>query len=129
MLVRCEEFQEIPIRHNEDRDSALLLQKYLWDGKREFSGALIRYNMPDDITCTEPSFKAHILLQAQLVRSSLQGAFELPVVDYWLDLVTIIDAAIRITVATVEIALAKRLSRSIVQTVVQLSRTCARSVA
>lgn len=122
MLVRCEEFQEIPIRHNEDRDSALLLQKYLWDGKREFSGALIRYNMPDDITCTEPSFKAHILLQAQLVRSSLQGAFELPVVDYWLDLVTIIDAAIRITVATVEIALAKRLSRSIVQTVVQLSQ-------
>lgn len=122
MLVRCEEFQEIPIRHNEDRDSALLLQKYLWDGKREFSGALIRYNMPSDIVCTEPSFKAYILLQAQLVRSSPQGAFELPVVDYWLDLATIIDAAIRITVATVEIALAKRLSLSIVRTVVQFSQ-------
>lgn len=122
MLVRCEEFQEIPIRHNEDRDSALLLQKYLWDGKQEFTGAKIRYGMPSDIVCTEPSFKAYILLQAQLVRASLQGAFDLPVVDYWLDLVTIIDAAIRITVATVEIALAKRLSLSIVRLVVQISQ-------
>lgn len=51
-----------------------------------------------------------------------RGAFELPVVDYWLDLATIIDAAIRVTVATVEIALAKRLSLSIVRTVVQFSQ-------
>lgn len=85
--------------------------------------------MPDDITCTEPSFKAHILLQAQLVRSSLQGAFELPVVDYWLDLVTIIDAAIRITVATVEIALAKRLAQHCTDSGAAFPGTCARSVA
>ncbi|TNJ26935.1 RNA helicase [Giardia muris] len=104
VLIRCEEFQAVPMRHNEDRDSKLLMERFLWDQKESFIGGKIRYPIDEDIPNTEPSYKTFILLQNQLIRSSSVGPFDLPVIDYWIDLGTILDSAIRLTIALAEAA-------------------------
>lgn len=122
VLIRCEEFQAVPMRHNEDRDSKILMEKYLWDQKGSFMGGKIRYAIDEDIPNTEPSYKTFILLQDQLIRASSLGPFDLPVVDYWIDLGTILDSAIRLTIALAEAALLTRLHISAIKSVISFSQ-------
>jgi activating signal cointegrator complex subunit 3 len=82
VLAHAREFEELPVRHNEDKMNAELARAVRWPVN---SAAL------DD-----PHTKTHLLLQSHLDRLSL------PVSDYYTDLKSVLDQAIRVLQAMVD---------------------------
>lgn len=84
VLCDAEEFAELPVRHNEDQLNAALAQAC---------------PLPVDTSALDSSqVKAHILLQAHMCR------LELPIADYVTDTKSVLDQALRVLQALVDIA-------------------------
>ncbi len=84
VLCDASEFDELPVRHNEEHVNAQMAQELPWavDGRLMDS----------------PHTKAHLLLQAHFCRSAL------PMSDYLTDLKSVLDQALRVLQAMVDIA-------------------------
>lgn len=88
-LASAAEFDELPVRHNEEHSNAALAASVAAAaGWPTNTGAL-----------EDPHTKAHLLLQAHLLR------LPMPVSDYTTDLKGVLDNAMRIILAAVDIAL------------------------
>jgi activating signal cointegrator complex subunit 3 len=83
LLSQAAEYRELPVRHNEDRINEEI---------RDF----VRYSPPG--TPEDPQYKASLLLQHHFARLSL------PISDYVTDLKSVLDQAIRIVQAMVDVA-------------------------
>jgi len=82
VLANAREFEELPVRHNEDKMNAELSRGVRWPvNARAFDSA---------------HTKTHLLLQAHLERLSL------PVSDYYTDLKSVLDQTIRVLQAMVD---------------------------
>lgn len=84
-LCNAAEYEELPVRHNEDNLNAEMLP-------------LLRFPPPTHLV-DKPSCKAEILLQAHLGRTSL------PVSDYVTDTRSVLDNSMRILQALIDISL------------------------
>lgn len=105
MLVACQEFMAIPIRHCEDEDMVLMYTRLLAQAKRPFEGGCIRYPPRPGTTSSDQAYKAFLLLQAHFCKATPRGLFDFPASDYLLDLDACLQNAIRLSVAATEIAL------------------------
>jgi len=84
ILCDAAEFAELPVRHNEDQVNGLLALDVL---------------LPvDENALDSPHVKAHLLLQAHMGRTPL------PMADYATDTKTVLDQAVRVLQAMVDIA-------------------------
>ena len=70
------EYEELPVRHNEEKLNHALAQEVPW--------------AVDDLSLDEPSTKANLLFQAHFSRISL------PISDYITDTQSVLDQSIRI---------------------------------
>jgi len=84
VLCDASEYDELPVRHNEEIVNATLAEKLPWQ--------------VDSQTFDSPHTKAQLLLQAHFCRSAL------PMSDYVTDLKSVLDQALRILQAMVDIA-------------------------
>lgn len=82
-MCHSSEYDEFPVRHNEDKIDALLAQKVRWE--------------VDMTKVGEPYTKANLLLQAHMSRMPL------PISDYVTDTKSVLDNSIRILQAMVDI--------------------------
>lgn len=81
-LAQVKEYEELPVRHNEDKMNAEMNPAMRW---------------PVDTTSFDSPFtKAHILFQAHFSR------LDLPISDYYIDLKLMLDQSIRILQAMVD---------------------------
>lgn len=83
-MCHAAEYDEIPVRHNEDKLNTLLSQQVRWE--------------VDPSTVSSPNTKTNLLLQAHMARSPL------PISDYVTDTRTVLDNSIRILQAMVDIS-------------------------
>ncbi|KAJ6262851.1 hypothetical protein Dda_1408 [Drechslerella dactyloides] len=84
-MSRATEYDELPVRHNEDLVNA------------ELSG-LLRYEAGRmGLPMWDPHVKAYLLLQAHMARA------ELPITDYNQDQITVLDQSIRILQASIDV--------------------------
>lgn len=116
-LVQCQEFQGLPVRHNEDVEMEEIVQEHTFSPLRThgqalpgegYAGGTLRFPMPETLTSKDPSYKAFLLLQLQCSLSTPLGGFPLPATDFWLDLATALEHAVRISAAWAEYALEER---------------------
>lgn len=77
VLCDAEEFAELPVRHNEDLLNAELAKQ-------------CRFNIADKMMMESPHTKTHLLLQSHFSR------LDLPCSDYYTDLKSVLDQAIRV---------------------------------
>ncbi|GIQ80202.1 hypothetical protein KIPB_000961 [Kipferlia bialata] len=114
-MAACAEFEQVPVRHNEDNDMEHMVAQELRqtrrapDGTDVFEGGL-RMVPPGCLPPGSPSYKTHILLQTQLSRALPGGAPTMPCADFWLDLASVMDQAVRLSAAAIECAAGCRLS-------------------
>ncbi|OZJ04536.1 hypothetical protein BZG36_03995 [Bifiguratus adelaidae] len=85
LLSNSDEYSELPVRCNED-----LLNKKI--------ESEVKYHAAGDKSYISPHVKAFVLLQAHLAR------LELPISDYITDQVTVLDQAIRLMQAMIDVA-------------------------
>ena len=83
-MCHAAEYDELPVRHNEDKLNAVLATNVRW--------------RVDPQTVGEPHTKANLLLQAHLSRLAL------PISDYVGDTKSVLDNSLRILQAMVDIA-------------------------
>ncbi|OWM65237.1 hypothetical protein CDL15_Pgr008827 [Punica granatum] len=83
ILSGASEYDELPVRHNEDLKNAALAEK-------------VRYNV-DKNRLDDPHVKANLLFQAHF------SQLELPISDYVTDLKSVLDQSIRIIQAMIDI--------------------------
>ncbi|XP_078430193.1 U5 small nuclear ribonucleoprotein helicase isoform X4 [Wolffia australiana] len=83
ILSGASEYDELPVRHNEENYNSILADKVLHK---------VNMNQLDD-----PHVKANLLFQAHLSR------LELPVTDYYTDLKSVLDQSIRIIQAMIDV--------------------------
>lgn len=82
VLANAKEFEELPVRHNEDKENADMNRSMRW---------------PVDTSAFDsPHTKTHMLLQAHLSR------LDFAVQDYYLDLKSVLDQTIRVLQAMVD---------------------------
>jgi len=84
VLCSAAEFDELPVRHNEDKLNLQLAEEVRW-----------RVDMR---TCDDPHTKANLLLQAHF------GRGELPISDYHTDTKTVLDGSLRFMQAMVDVS-------------------------
>jgi len=84
VLTDCKEYEDLPVRHNEDETNAGLA--------KSCPLALSPYSMDS------PHVKAHLLLQSHFCRNPL------PVADYATDTKSVLDQAVRILQAMLDIS-------------------------
>ena len=84
VLCDASEFDELPVRHNEEHVNAQMALELPW--------------AVDDRLMDSPHTKAHLLLQAHFCQSAL------PMSDYLTDLKSVLDQALRVLQAMVDIA-------------------------
>jgi len=89
LICDAKEFDELPVRHNEDAMNAELSEALPWK--------------VDPYDCGSPHAKTNLLLQAHFSRMAM------PISDYYTDLKTVLDSAVRIFQAMVDIAAEKGL--------------------
>jgi activating signal cointegrator complex subunit 3 len=87
VLSSVAEFDELPVRHNEDRINAELAHKIVESGGWKV----------DTRTAEDPHTKANLLFQAHFLR------LELPLSDYITDTKNVLDQSIRIMQAMVDV--------------------------
>ena len=85
VLVNATEYEQLPVRHNEDLINADLAK-------------LCPIDVADKMAIESPHTKAHLLFQAHFSR------IQLPMSDYYTDLKSVLDQAIRILQAMIDIA-------------------------
>ena len=83
VLCSTKEYEELPVRHNEEKLNAELAKQVPWS--------------VDDLALDEPSTKANLLFQAHFSR------IPLPISDYITDTSSVLDQAIRICQAMIDI--------------------------
>eukprot|EP00761_Pharyngomonas_kirbyi_P009639 gb/GECH01009656.1/.p1 GENE.gb/GECH01009656.1/~~gb/GECH01009656.1/.p1 ORF type:complete len:2079 (+),score=534.85 gb/GECH01009656.1/:1-6237(+) len=84
LLCNAAEYNELPVRHNEDKLNKELAEVVPWD--------------VDMYALDNPHVKAHLLLQAHFTRLSL------PITDYITDTKSVLDQSIRIIQAIVDLS-------------------------
>jgi activating signal cointegrator complex subunit 3 len=82
VLSNAKEYEELPVRHNEDRMNAELNSAMRWP--------------VDTASFDSPFTKTHLLLEAHFSR------LELPISDYYTDLKSVLDQSIRVLQAMVD---------------------------
>ncbi|ETO08523.1 hypothetical protein RFI_28865 [Reticulomyxa filosa] len=82
VLCATKEYEELPVRHNEEKLNLLLAEQVPWP--------------VDDLAMDEPSTKANLLFQAHFSR------LQLPISDYVTDTQSVLDQAIRIIQAMID---------------------------
>eukprot|EP00768_Dysnectes_brevis_P004185 gnl/Dysnectes_brevis/2987_a3680_779.p1 GENE.gnl/Dysnectes_brevis/2987_a3680_779~~gnl/Dysnectes_brevis/2987_a3680_779.p1 ORF type:complete len:2302 (-),score=441.14 gnl/Dysnectes_brevis/2987_a3680_779:144-6620(-) len=107
-LCSCHEFELLPVRHNEDRDMMELAdrEEIRQKASKLFRGGL-RIAMPAFYAPAEPAYKTHLLIQTQMSRACPAPPPTMPSSDFWLDLATVMDNAVRLAVAAAEYFLAR----------------------
>ncbi|CAG8452307.1 15922_t:CDS:10, partial [Dentiscutata erythropus] len=89
ILCDSEEYSELPVRHNEDLQNRDLEMDLLWP---------VQFQQPYD----SPHAKAFLLLQAHFAR------IKLPIADYVTDTLSVLDQAIRISQAMIDISVERK---------------------
>lgn len=84
-LCNTREYEDLPVRHNEDKLNAELAEHVPWAVDTRF--------------VESPHVKTHLLLQTHFAN----GAIELPISDYETDLKSVLDQAVRILQAMVDV--------------------------
>lgn len=84
ILTKTSEYEELPVRHNEEKLNEVLANQVPWK--------------VDTRTYDSPHTKAHLLLQAHF------SHLPLPISDYVTDLKSVLDQAVRILQAMVDVA-------------------------
>lgn len=84
ILTKTYEYEELPVRHNEDKINEQLANEVPW--------------AVDSRTFDSPHTKAHLLLQAHFSR------LPLPISDYITDTKTVLDQSIRIIQAMIDVS-------------------------
>jgi activating signal cointegrator complex subunit 3 len=90
LLADCQEFHNLPVRHNEEEINAELM-------------SLLTLKHPDPEDFSSPHVKAFLLLAAYIERLP-----ELPIIDYSLDQKTVLDQATRVAAGVTLVALSSR---------------------
>jgi len=84
VLCDASEFDELPVRHNEEHVNAQMAKELPWP--------------VDERACDSPHVKAQLLLQAHFARATL------PMSDYVTDTKSVLDQALRVLQAMVDVA-------------------------
>ena len=84
VLCDASEFDELPVRHNEEHVNAQMARELPW--------------RVDEKACDSPHVKAQLLLQAHFARAAL------PMSDYITDTKSVLDQALRVLNAMVDVA-------------------------
>jgi activating signal cointegrator complex subunit 3 len=87
ILCNCSEYEELPVRHNEDKINAQLAELVPW--------------AVDNRTIDSPHTKTNLLLQMHFSR------LQMPISDYETDLKSVLDQAVRILQAMVDVTAEK----------------------
>lgn len=95
LMCSANEYDELPVRHNEDSLNAELSEQLPWK--------------VDLYDCGSPHVKTNLLLQAHFARAAL------PISDYYTDLKSVLDQAVRIFQAMVDISAEKGLLSTCLQ--------------
>ncbi|RIB18575.1 Sec63 Brl domain-containing protein [Gigaspora rosea] len=90
ILCDSEEYSELPVRHNEDLQNRDLEMDLPWP---------VQFQQPYD----SPHAKAFLLLQAHFARAKL------PITDYVTDTLSVLDQAIRISQAMIDISVERKI--------------------
>ncbi|KAJ3189894.1 activating signal cointegrator 1 complex subunit [Gaertneriomyces sp. JEL0708] len=98
MQVLCDvsEYDELPVRHNEDKMCAKMEDDCLFAINRMNDGS--RFAEPKSYTYEDPHAKAFLLIQAHL-----GGWKQMPCSDFWTDMTSVLDQSIRIMQAMVDV--------------------------